>query len=211
MTTLLLARHGETVWHAENRYAGSSDVGLTDLGHAQARALAVWASSQPIAAVCASDLSRAILTATPAAQALGVSLQIDSRLREVDFGRGEGMTRAEMMGVFPGAVEDFLRHPARVPLPDGESGVDAIDRAWPALEQIATDHDGETVLIVMHSTLMRLILCRVLDMPPDRYRTAFPSVRNAAITTVSMGRGVAALHGYNVPTEHLGRRAAAAE
>lgn len=201
VSTLLLARHGETIWHAENRYAGSSDVGLTERGVAQAAALGRWAGSQTIEAVYSSDLSRAVITATPAATQLGLPLRIDPRLREVDFGQGEGMTRSEMRLVFPSELNEFHRSPGHSPLPGGEPGIAALERAWTALEEIAAVHSSAPVLVVMHSTLIRLVLCRALDMPIDRYRTAFPSVINAAITTITIGSGPPALHGYNVPTD----------
>ena len=167
----------------------------------QAETLGRWAARQSLEAVYSSDLSRAVLTATPSARALKLPVCIDERLREVHFGQGEGMTRAEMRDAFPDVLERFHRHPARSPLPEGETGIAAIDRAWPALDDIAAEHPGGSVLVVMHSTLMRLILCRFLGMDPDRYRDSFPSVQNAAITTVSIGSGKSALHGYNVPTD----------
>lgn len=200
MTTLHLVRHGETVFHAENRYAGSTDVALTDHGVSQSQTLGRWAATQPIVAVYSSDLSRALLTAAPAATALGVEVRVDSRLREVHFGRGEGLTTAEMQDHFADAVEQFHQSPAHQSFPDGERGVDAVARAWPALEQISAAHGDDTVLIVMHSTLMRLILSRVLGAPLDGYRTTFPNVKNAAVTTISLSGGTSALHGFNIPT-----------
>ncbi|MES2093524.1 MAG: histidine phosphatase family protein [Actinomycetota bacterium] len=199
MTTLFLVRHGETTWHAENRYAGSTDVALTALGTSQAEQLARWAEVQPIDAVYSSDLSRAVITATPSALALGLPVTIDPALREVDFGLGEGLTSAEMAAAFPDEAARFVARPATSPLPAGESGVDAAERAWGALERIVAQHPDGSVLVVMHSTLMRLILCRVLEMPLDRYRAAFPSVINVGITTVSWTADGPALLGYNVP------------
>jgi len=201
MTTLLLARHGETTWHAENRYAGSTDVALTELGIAQGEQLGRWAESQPIDAVYASDLSRAVITATPAATALGIPLTIDPALREVHFGRGEGLTSAEMRTAFPVEAARFVANPGTVPLPEGESGEAAVERAWGALERIVARYPDGTVLVVMHSTLMRLILCRALGIPLDNYRTTFPSVLNVGITTVSWKTNATgtALLGYNVP------------
>ncbi len=207
MTTLLLARHGETVWHAENRYAGSSDVGLTAKGVAQAATLGAWAAGRAIGAVYASDLSRAVLTAMPSAKALGLEVQIDPRLREVHFGRGEGMTRAEMNEVFPTNVANFLASPGHVPLPEGEAGLAAVERAWTSLEEISARHHGGTVLVVMHSTLMRLLLCRVLGVPLDNYRDTLPCVLNAAITSITIDQNRPALHSYNVPTSLRGEGA----
>lgn len=199
MTTLFLVRHGETIWHAENRYAGSSDIALTELGLVQAERLAEWASGQRIDAVYASDLSRALKTATPSATALGLTISIDPALREVDFGQGEGLTSAEMRASFPDDAAQFVAHPATSPLPGGESGVDATDRAWSALERIVAERPNGTVLVVMHSTLMRLILCRALGVPLDRYRSVFPSVLNVGITTVSWTANGTALLAYNLP------------
>ncbi|NUT12685.1 MAG: histidine phosphatase family protein, partial [Nonomuraea sp.] len=54
MTDLVLVRHGETVWHAENRYAGTSDVDLTERGRDQAAMLAAWAAEAGLAAVWSS-------------------------------------------------------------------------------------------------------------------------------------------------------------
>jgi len=72
----------------------------------------------------------------------------------------------------------------------------AVARAWPAVEEIAAANENESVLVVRHSTLMRL----VLGMTLDRYRSAFPSVRSVAITTITLDSGPA-LHAYNVPTD----------
>lgn len=199
MTILYLVRHGETTWHAENRYAGSTDVALTEVGFAQAKWLARWADGQPIDAVYASDLSRAVATATPTATVLGLKIGVDPALREVDFGQGEGLTSAEMTVSFPDGAARFVAHPATSPLPGGESGADAAGRAWDALERIVAQHPAGTVLVVMHSTLMRLILCRALGIQLDRYRSVFPAVLNVGITTVSWTGHSTALLGYNVP------------
>lgn len=200
MTTLLLVRHGQTVWHEGNRYAGSSDVPLTDVGHEQAQALARWAATARLDAVWSSTLQRAIDTATPAAEAAGLGLRTDARLVEVAFGKGEGLTRSEMGVVFPDAVDAFLRSPASVPLPGGERGYDAIARAAAAFREICAEQPDGRVLVVAHSTLLRLVLCALLGIDPETYRQVFPNLRNATVTTVDLaGDGAAALDSYNVP------------
>ncbi|RFA20828.1 histidine phosphatase family protein [Subtercola boreus] len=211
MTVLHLARHGETVWHSENRYAGSSDIALTPKGVGQSQALARWAEAHGVTDIHTSDLQRAIQTARPSADALGLQLHQDARLREVHFGAGEGLTTEEMRVSFPGALQSYRRAPATSPLPTAESGQHAVDRAWPALHEIAGRRDGRepgnahperVALIVMHSTLLRLILCQTLGIPLDAYRTAFPTVINVAITTISLprdGRSGGSLLAYNTP------------
>ena len=200
MTTLLLVRHGQTVWHEGNRYAGSSDVPLTDVGHEQAQALARWAATARLDAVWSSTLQRAVDTARPAADAAGLGLRTDARLVEVAFGKGEGLTRSEMGVVFPDAVDAFLRSPASVPLPGGERGYDAIARAAAAFREICAEQPGGRVLVVAHSTLLRLVLCALLGIDPESYRQVFPNLRNATVTTLDLADdGAAALDSYNVP------------
>ncbi|MGA8114890.1 MAG: histidine phosphatase family protein [Actinocatenispora sp.] len=198
MTRIVLTRHGETVWHAENRYTGSSDVGLTDRGLAQAAALGRWAHREHFEQVWTSDLARARETAEPAARALGVPLRVDPRLRELDFGRGEGRTLADMRQLFPGEVDEFLTDPGGNPLPGGEPPAEAVTRARAGLADIAARCDGP-VLVVLHSTLLRLLLCDLLGVPLGRYRSLFPVVDNVALTELDWrGDGVALLR-YNTP------------
>ena len=205
MTTIHLVRHGETLWHAENRYAGSSDVALTPRGLAQAQDLAGWvrrreAEGTRFEAVVTSTLSRAVLTARPAAEALGLVPRADERLVEVDFGRGEGMTRAEMEQIFPEAVAQFLARPATSPLPGGERGLDAVARARAALDDLVVEHPGGTVLVVAHSTLTRILLASLLGADVERYRELFPSLGNCHVTTVQLDReGRVGLRAFNVP------------
>lgn len=187
MTTLHLIRHGETVWHRENRYAGSSDIALTDRGRAQARALAAWSASAGLDVVATSDLQRAEQTARVVADSAGVDLLIEPALREVDFGRAEGMTRPEMRESFPVELAAFLTAPASSPLPGGELGAVAAARGLRAIESIRDDHgDDAIVAVVAHTTIIRLLLCQVLAIPLDDYRRRFPRLDNTTITTLAL-------------------------
>ncbi len=197
--TLYLVRHGQTIWHAENRYTGSSDIALTPEGEDEARHLATWATASRPDAVYSSPLVRARRTAEPSARALGRDVVEQPDLREVDFGQGEGLTRREMAGRFPEVLDAFLRAPAERPLPGGERGLDAIARARPVVDAIVEEHRGGSALLVLHSTLLRLLLCDLLDLEPNRYRSLFPRVVNCAVTTVEVA-DAAALTGLNVPS-----------
>lgn len=208
MTTFYLARHGETEWHAEHRYAGSSDVALTARGREQAVALRDWAATAQLAGIVASPLSRARLSAEPAAQATGLPLRIDARLVEIDFGAGEGMSPGELAATYPDEWSDFERRPAWHPLPGGEPGVDGVARALPVLEELATEFSrpDDRVLVVFHATLMRLLVCELVGIDPDHYRDVFPVVDGCALLTLefpwqgeSRGAGRARLLGFNVP------------
>ncbi|MFE6621563.1 histidine phosphatase family protein [Streptomyces sp. NPDC008086] len=201
-TTLLLARHGQTVWHAENRYAGISDVPLTDTGRAQAEALGRWVGAHPVDAVWTSTLSRAVITAEPACRALGITPHREPDLRECDFGVLEGRTLAEFEAENPGAAEAFRADPVAHPFPGAEAPSAAAGRGAAALRRIAVAHPGERVLVVAHNTLLRLVLCTLLSIPPGEYRRVFPRLRNAAISELLVkSDGSAALLSLNVPCE----------
>lgn len=200
MTELVLVRHGNTVVHAENRYTGRSDIPLSDRGHDQAAALARWATGADLDAVTASPLRRALDTAGPAARAAGLAVQVDHRLVEVDFGAGDGLTRDEMRARFPDDVAAFLARPGSHPLPGGEPGHHAVDRAMPALDEACRAHPQGRVLVVAHQTVLRLLLCALLEIPLDHYRRVFPRLDGAARTVVRPAPdGPAALLTLNVP------------
>ncbi|MFD5860470.1 histidine phosphatase family protein [Streptomyces chartreusis] len=200
--TLLLARHGQTVWHAENRYAGVSDVSLTGTGRAQADALGRWAAAHPVDAIWTSPLSRAVSTADPACRALGLTPHREPGLRECDFGVLEGRTLAEFATEDPAAAEAFRTDPVANPFPGAEDPSAAAERGAAALRRIAAAHPGERVLVVAHNTLLRLVLCTLLSIPAGEYRRVFPRLRNAAISELLVkSDGSAALLSLNVPCD----------
>ena len=137
MSRLLLARHGETVWHEENRYAGRSDIALSPRGLEQAGMLAGWAGEAGLGAVWSSPLVRARETAAGAALAAGVPLELEPGLVEIDFGVAEGLTAAEMAASFPEERAAFVRDPVAHPLPGAEAPEGAARRGLAAIAAIA--------------------------------------------------------------------------
>ncbi|MEO3979043.1 histidine phosphatase family protein [Streptomyces sp. CAU 1734] len=201
-TALLLARHGQTVWHAENRYAGVSDVALTDEGRAQSRRLGEWAARHPVDAVYTSTLTRAVETAEPACAALGLTPHREPGLRECDFGVVEGRTLAEFAAGSPREAAAFAADPVAHPFPGAEDPRAAAARGAAALRRIAAGHPGGRVLVVAHNTLLRLVLCELLSIPRAEYRRVFPRLRNAAVSEVRMAAtGRPALLSLNVPVD----------
>lgn len=144
MTTILLARHGETDWNRELRIQGHADEPLNQLGREQARELARSLDEVPFAAVYSSDLRRALETAEIVAAEHDLPVRIDPGLREIDVGSWEGLTRDEVLERFP----DFQR-------PDGETRDAHRERIVAALTRIAQAHRGEQVLVVTHGGSMR--------------------------------------------------------
>ncbi|MFI7327423.1 histidine phosphatase family protein [Streptomyces rubiginosohelvolus] len=199
-TRLLLVRHGETEWHAENRYAGITDVALTPRGVAQARDLGAWAVRGGVDVVACSPLSRARLTASPAAEALGLAVEVQEGLREVDFGWGEGRTIQEMADEDPEAVRRFRENADSGAFPGSEPVARAAARATASLRDLADGHQGERVLVVAHNTLLRIALCELLGLPLGRYRRIFPRLDNGAVTEIEIRGTETALRSLNVPT-----------
>ena len=191
---LHIIRHGETVWHAENKYAGHTDIGLTNLGHAQAKTLATWAIQINPDAIYSSDLTRAFDTAKPSALALGLEIIVDSRFREVNFGQIEGLTPAEMERQFRELRQEFLVRPADTLLPEGESGRSALARALPAIEEILSGTHND-VMLFSHGTLMRLIVCQLLGIEINEYRRMFPNVPNTGRISLSVNSNEVVISG----------------
>jgi probable phosphoglycerate mutase len=200
-TTLLVARHGQTVWHAENRYAGVSDVPLTDEGRRQAHQLGMWAARHPLDAIWTSTVSRAIETAEPACRALALVPHREHDLRECDFGVVEGRTLAEFAAEHPEKAAAFRADPVAHPFPDAEDPRAVAARGSDALRRIAAANEGERVLVVAHNTLLRLALCELLSIPLGAYRRVFPQLRNTAVSELRFSDGgkEIALLSFNLP------------
>jgi broad specificity phosphatase PhoE len=202
-TELTLVRHGRTIWHAENRYTGVSDVPLDETGRAQAVALAGWAARQHFDVLVCSPVPRALATAAPVAAAIGLEPEVVADLREVDFGIAEGRTLAELRVSDPAAAEAFVADPVTNPFPGAEPPAAAAERAVGALRGVAERHSGRSVLVIAHNTLLRLALCAWLGIPLARYRAVLPRLENTAATRLRVPADTAAppaLLALNVPT-----------
>jgi len=150
VTTILLARHGETDWNLERRVQGHTDRPLNDTGQAQARALAEELAGERVDAIYASDLARAFDTARAIAEPRGLPVVPIPELRERDFGTWEGLLDDEILERFPQARGG--------PWGDAETVDQLEDRVLEALRRIAERHPDEQVLVVSHGGPLRAIL-----------------------------------------------------
>ncbi len=168
-TRIILVRHGETVANREFRYVGTRDDALTEHGQTQARQIAEALSVLPVAAVYSSPRLRAYETALPVASRHGLTVQVVDELREGDFGRWEGLSRAEVMAQDAQSLLDWERDTSLAP-PDGES-LDAMQRRVSAVvEKLVQTHPGQTVVLVSHVGPVKAVLCTALGVPAS---TAF--------------------------------------
>lgn len=156
MTKLLLVRHGETDWNADGRLQGQTDRPLSDFGRKQARRLADELAAEGFEAIYSSDLARARETAEIIGARLGLPVELDSDLREKDWGTWEGLTAVERDRV------EFA----------GESTEAHQERILRALRRISQSHpDGTSILVVTHGGSIRRVQTAALGM-------ALPVVEN---------------------------------
>jgi broad specificity phosphatase PhoE len=158
---LWLVRHGQTDWNLAGRWQGQSPAapGLNEAGRAQALALRNQLLGRQISTVYSSDLLRARQTAELLADPLGLPVNLDPRLREMDLGAWEGLLSSEISARFPQLLLERDCNPLHTSAPRGETPACVAERVASALDDIVTKHCGEPVLIVAHGLSLAAILC----------------------------------------------------
>ncbi|TCO41498.1 putative phosphoglycerate mutase [Kribbella antiqua] len=199
-TTIVLARHGRTEWHDGNRYTGSTDLPIDEVGVQQALQLKEWAAGYAPDALWCSPMLRARQTITPTAEALDLTPTLDARLREVDFGSAEGKMLSELP---PAVAKAFQLDPVRDHFPGGEDPAAAADRVHEVFQEIGQRHQGQKVLVVAHNTLIRLLVCRVLGLRLNDYRRLLPALGPAALVRFRWQNGTVGLEAYNLPAVRM--------
>jgi probable phosphoglycerate mutase len=188
VTTIHLARHGETDWNREVRWQGHLDPPLNAVGREQARALAEALADEPIAAVYSSDLRRALDTAEIIAGRLKLAAHANASLRELDVGDWSGQTLAELRARYPAPVERWERS-GEPGWKGGESHEDMAARVLQTIRAIAAAHEGEEVLVVSHGGPMRALkaLAAGVDYPHDR--RCVPRSDNCEVLAIAVEDG----------------------
>ena len=169
----MLWRHGQTVWNAEHRFQGQSDIPLDTTGEAQAeRAARLLAALRP-SLIASSDLQRATMTAAPLARLTGLEVGVDKDLRERFGGRWEGLTDTEIRAQFP------AEHASWTP-PEGETSAAVAHRAKAAMQRVADAlAPGALAVVVSHGAAIRLGMSELLACPTSRqgFSARWPTAR----------------------------------
>lgn len=196
----MLLRHGQTPMSVERRYAGRSDVPLTDTGQRQAAAAAKRLATADIGVIVTSPLQRAVRTAEEVAALCGAPVLSDEGFRETDFGAWEGMTFAEVRERWPDEMAAWLADPGVAP-PGGESFVEVSERVLAALKTLLAEREGQRILIVSHVTPIKMLVTEALLAPPPAMYRMHLDV--AALCEIDWyGDGPAVLRSFN-DTSHL--------
>ena len=161
---IILLRHGETEWNVANRVQGHGDSRLTAAGRAQARSLAQRLAGEHFDLLVASDLGRALETAQPLAEASGHAIRRDARLRERNFGAGEGLSYEEITRRYPGGFPRVGTASASessdaeidpdYAIPGGESRRQFHERVAAAFESLAAEHPEARIVVVTHGGVL---------------------------------------------------------
>ncbi|HLY25093.1 MAG TPA: histidine phosphatase family protein [Aggregatilineales bacterium] len=159
-TRITLIRHGRTAWNANGRWQGHACVPLDDEGQRQAALLAqhLVKTGEQVTALYCSDLARARQTAQIIGQRLGVAIQADLRLREIDMGEWQGLTRAEIMAWDAERFQVVMQDPQNNRRPSGECGFDVARRLHMAVTEYATTYPNGHVLVVSHGSAIYNLL-----------------------------------------------------
>lgn len=167
---LILTRHGHVEGIAPERFRGRMDLALTERGQDEARQLGRRTAAQwsPAAIFC-SPLKRCVVTAQEIGAACKVAPQPLETLNDIDYGAWQFETHAAMKARFPELHDDWLSAPERVRFPEGESLQDVAARAADALRSILAAHHENTVVIVAHDSVNRVMLCQLLGLPLAAY------------------------------------------
>jgi probable phosphoglycerate mutase len=204
MTTsnIILIRHGETAWNAERRLQGHLDIPLNPEGERQAAllaaALAASASTQPIDLVVASDLARARQTAQAVADALGLAVEVDPRLRERCYGGFEGLLYSEIEARFPAEFAAWQARDVDAELPPGrhlgETFRGFFARATGAILAWGAANPGKTIALVAHGGVLECAYRLALGLPLETPRDF--KVFNASINRFTYTNGRLALQSW---------------
>jgi len=167
---IYLLRHGETEYSQRGSFCGALDAELTAEGRQMAQAFADAYRSIPWADVYVSPMKRAISTAQPLCDALGLPMQIRDGLREIAYGAWEDR---ELDYVRQHYEQDYMRwqtDPAWNPPIGGETAIQIAARALPVITEIESRYQTGNVLVGSHKATIRIILCSLLGIDVGRYR-----------------------------------------
>ena len=166
---VLLLRHGATQLTPQKRFSGvgRGSIGLSASGRDQA----VCASKSPLVRgaglveIICSPLRRCTETAEILADALGLPVRVESDLTEMDFGKWEGLTYAEVEQLYPDDLAGWQQSAAVAPTGSSDTFAGVVDRMGMLARRLATSYAGESVLVITHVTPIKALVAHALDAP----------------------------------------------
>jgi probable phosphoglycerate mutase len=201
MTKLLLVRHGHVEGISPERFRGRAELKLTAAGRREAELTAarIAASWRP-AAIYTSPMGRCVDTGAAIGKPFGLAPAAMAGLNDIDYGEWQGLTPEEARARWPGELDIWYRHPDWAAIPGGESLQQVLSRAVAALRDVVQRHPDDTVVLVAHDSVNRVLLLHALELPLARYWHIKQSP--CAIDEIDFGKGGFIIHSVN-QTDHL--------
>jgi alpha-ribazole phosphatase len=203
MTRFWLIRHGQPAEEALHHCYGSLDIGLSETGRAQIAQVAEYLRTEPFAAIYASPRSRALESARILASVTSRTVEVIEDLREIGFGDFEGLAFDEIAARYPRLYQQWMETPTEIQFPNGESFAQMRVRVLKAFDAIQNQREGQTVAIVSHGGVNRILLARALEMPDHAIFRLAQS--HAAINLLELSEGIPIVQSLNHTLPPRGR------
>ncbi len=169
MTRIILVRHAQTEWNRIERFRGRIDIELNETGRRQAEAVSRRLCKGKVAGLYSSPLKRALETARPIAESCGLQVQPLEGLSDIDYGVWAGHSPEEVASRYGELYRAWLATPHLVQFPGGESLNQVGTRAWAALKQVCLRYRSQTVVLVSHVVVNRVLICTALGLAPSSF------------------------------------------
>ncbi len=182
MVKFIIVRHGYSVANEIKKFSGQTDVPLTEKGYLQAEITAKYLTENfSVDSIYSSDLSRAYNTVKPLSDALGLDITKRKDFREIDVGLWQGKSREEAKEAFPETFNLYTQNKGITKFDGGESYLDVICRVKKAIEEIAEENEGKTVVIATHGGVIRALQAAWCDNPLEVIHK-FPVIENCSVS-----------------------------
>ena len=202
MVTFIIVRHGNSVANKGNFFAGQADVPLNDTGYKQAQEVSKYILENfKVDKVYSSDLSRTYETVKPVADALGMVVNKRKDLREVDVGLWANKSYDEVEKEFPESFKRYMTNAGCSKFDGGESYKESAYRGKKAMDIIASENEGKTVVVGTHGGIIKGLRALWGNIPFDKLKD-IPHVNNASVTVAEYYNGKVNLKAVGL-NEHL--------
>lgn len=170
MTHIILVRHGQTAWNRDERFRGRADIPLDEHGIRQAEATSRRIATEWLpTAIYSSPLSRAVQTAEAIAQPFHLTVNIHPGLVDIDYGDWQGFSPDEVRQKWSSTLDGWYNAPHLIRIPGGETLDDLRKRAMETVDSLAAQHSSETIVLVGHTVINRIILLGVLGLGNEHF------------------------------------------
>ncbi|MDP7286225.1 MAG: histidine phosphatase family protein [Dehalococcoidales bacterium] len=193
MTEIMLVRHGETEWNVGEVFRGRVDMELNETGTKQAEKLAEYLGNQRLKIIYSSPLQRALKTAEIIARQHKIEVTIAPGLIDFNYGQWQGLSHRKVKDRYKELYGEWINHPERVKIPDGENLEDVRQRTMAVVNDIITGHNG-TVVLVSHRVVNKVLICALLGLDDSHFWKIKQDTGGLTIFTHENGRFVLTRH-----------------